>query len=65
MQLVSDGESGWQGPYMATIKLDPWGKDYVYTGGANDYTIMSVPGTDANTVNTIKYVASLGKMSES
>lgn len=67
MQLVSDNANGWAGPYLATIAKDPWGNDYIYTGSADNYTILSVH--DAYYVggartSTIRYILNEGGHSD-
>ena len=61
-QLYSDKSTGWTFEYMkltAIEKKDPWGNIYTYTGGNNDYTIISVH-KDVVSANTIRYRVSTG-----
>lgn len=62
-QLLDDNAVGWAGPYMATIGPDPWGNEYLYTGGAASYTILSIHDDEKNKSETIRYVLNDGILS--
>lgn len=62
-QLLTDNATGWSGPYMATISPDPWSNTYTYTGGASNYTIVSVHDSDYNKSETVRYILGDGILS--
>lgn len=43
------GAKGWQGPYIQSVPLDPWGHRYVYTGPA--------AGSQSETFEIVSYGA--------
>lgn len=59
-QLVSDTAAGWAGPYLATINNDPWGNEYIYTGVADNYTLLSIHDAGKPQAQTIRYIKSDG-----
>lgn len=62
-QLLSDNAPGWSGPYLATISADPWGNTYTYTGGASNYTILSIHHSDYHKSETVRYILGEGILS--
>lgn len=38
LQTAPGETKGWQGPYMQTVPLDPWGNQYVYASGSGGTT---------------------------